>query len=298
MAAGTAEPRSGSSPSSRACAPPASSGPAPKPKSGVRPSYYLNFDNEFPDEKRIDQVIAWLKLPPEQRPHFITLYYSELDHAGHDSAPTAPKPAPPCIKSTAHRQAQAPTRRTPPAHRSHRRLRSRHGEVQGAWIDLDKYADLTNFNTDGPISTPKDPQKPKPPPKRPTTSSRKPTAASSSTAVKVPAALHFNQNPREGDPVIIPTGPYLIRAHAPKRSASNRPPPGRQPRLRSRDDEDYARHLLRQRPRHSSRLNLKPFENVNVYPLLAQILGLDAPKVDGSFNVLSGRLLESANPAP
>jgi alkaline phosphatase D len=32
---------------------------------------------------------------------------------------------------------------------------------------------------------------------------------------------------------------------------------------------------------------LQPFENVNVYPLVARILGLNAPKVDGSLNVLS-----------
>ena len=50
---------------------------------GERPTYYLHFDNQYPDEKRIDQVIAWLKLPPEQRPHFITLYYSNVDHAVH-----------------------------------------------------------------------------------------------------------------------------------------------------------------------------------------------------------------------
>jgi hypothetical protein len=38
---------------------------------------------------------------------------------------------------------------------------------------------------------------------------------------------------------------------------------------------------------------LKPFENVNVYPLVARILGLDAPKVDGSLIVLSGILKDA-----
>ena len=32
---------------------------------------------------------------------------------------------------------------------------------------------------------------------------------------------------------------------------------------------------------------LQPFENVNVYPLVAEILGLEPPKVDGKLNVLS-----------
>ena len=40
---------------------------------------------------------------------------------------------------------------------------------------------------------------------------------------------------------------------------------------------------------------LEPFENVNVYPLVAKILGLDAPQVDGSLNVLSNILKN--NPA-
>ncbi len=31
----------------------------------------------------------------------------------------------------------------------------------------------------------------------------------------VPAGLNYNQNPREGDPIIVATGPFAIRAHAP-----------------------------------------------------------------------------------
>jgi len=56
----------------------------------VRPSYYLHFDDKFPDEQRVDQVLSWLKLPEDKRPHFITLYYSNVDHAGHEYGPSAP----------------------------------------------------------------------------------------------------------------------------------------------------------------------------------------------------------------
>ncbi len=54
---------------------------------GKRPSYYLHFDDKLDDEKRVDQIVAWLKLPPELRPHFITLYYANVDHAGHTYGP-------------------------------------------------------------------------------------------------------------------------------------------------------------------------------------------------------------------
>ncbi len=40
----------------------------------------------------------------------------------------------------------------------------------------------------------------------------------------VPAGLDFNQNPREGDPVIVATGPYAIRAQAPAAGEANHPP--------------------------------------------------------------------------
>jgi alkaline phosphatase D len=33
-----------------------------------------------------------------------------------------------------------------------------------------------------------------------------------------------------------------------------------------------------------------PFETVNLYPWLAHMLGLTAPKTDGSLNVLAGTL--------
>jgi alkaline phosphatase D len=35
-----------------------------------------------------------------------------------------------------------------------------------------------------------------------------------------------------------------------------------------------------------SGVQLKPFENVNIYPFLAEILGLTPPAVDGTLDVL------------
>src|SRR6202142_1346297 len=58
---------------------------------GKRPSYYLKYDDKFPGDKRVDQVLAWLQLPPDKRPHFITLYYADTDHAGHTYGPDAPE---------------------------------------------------------------------------------------------------------------------------------------------------------------------------------------------------------------
>ena len=49
----------------------------------LRPDYHFDYDESLPDSVRIQQVISWLKLPENDRPHFITLYFSSPDHEGH-----------------------------------------------------------------------------------------------------------------------------------------------------------------------------------------------------------------------
>lgn len=50
---------------------------------GGHPNYYLRYDSDAVYETRVDQVLAWLKLPAAQRPHFITLYFEAVDSASH-----------------------------------------------------------------------------------------------------------------------------------------------------------------------------------------------------------------------
>lgn len=54
---------------------------------GVRPSYYYPYDGSTPNEKRVEQVLEWLRLPEAQRPHLIMLYFSTMDDTGHRYGP-------------------------------------------------------------------------------------------------------------------------------------------------------------------------------------------------------------------
>ena len=54
---------------------------------GVRPSYWQNFDPNVPADARVDQVLAWLDSAPEQRPSFVSLYFEQVDVAGHTFGP-------------------------------------------------------------------------------------------------------------------------------------------------------------------------------------------------------------------
>ena len=252
---------------------------------GGRPSYYLNFDDHFPDEKRINQVIAWLRLPAAQRPHFITLYYSTVDHAGHQYGPDSPETA----AAVQHvdqlvgalwadlAKLQLPIDLI---------VVSDHGmeREQGAWIDLSSYAGLENFITVGSLLYPKSEAAAE---KAYQELKIKSDAFTVYRRKRVPAALHYNTNAREGDPVVVANGPYAIRAQVP---ADDRPPEagvhGYDPRVM----KSMRALFLAVGPDIRPGSKLEPFENVNVYPLVAKILGLDAPQVDGSLNVLSNIL--------
>ncbi|MCG8326724.1 MAG: ectonucleotide pyrophosphatase/phosphodiesterase [Chitinophagales bacterium] len=58
---------------------------------GVRPSYYHRYDGSIPNKDRVKQVLEWLSLPEEKRPRFITLYFSDMDDAGHRYGPHGDK---------------------------------------------------------------------------------------------------------------------------------------------------------------------------------------------------------------
>lgn len=60
------------------------------PIGGVRPTYWNTFDASVPDERRVDQVLQWLDLPAESRPHLITLYFEEVDSQSHAYGPASP----------------------------------------------------------------------------------------------------------------------------------------------------------------------------------------------------------------
>lgn len=59
--------------------------------SGVWPSRWMHFNDKFPNAARVDSVLKWLTLPDTQALAFVALYYSDVDHAGHDFGPASPQ---------------------------------------------------------------------------------------------------------------------------------------------------------------------------------------------------------------
>ena len=54
---------------------------------GRQATYWTPFDDDMPHAERVNRVLGWLKLPEEKRPSFLTLYFSDVDSAGHSRGP-------------------------------------------------------------------------------------------------------------------------------------------------------------------------------------------------------------------
>jgi len=260
---------------------------------GVRPTYYLKFDGSFPNRKRVEQVLAWLHLPPEQRPHMITLYFSDTDTAGHRYGPDSSQVADAVheLDGEIGKLADGIKESKLPVDLI---VLADHGmaEVKGAPIHLDQYGLKTSWVD--PIigsslyaKSEDDAQK-----------AYEALRGKSDKFVvyrraQVPAYLHFDSNPREGDPVVIPTGPYFISVAADLNGAE-RIPVGMHGYDATHMPEMKALFVAAG-PDIRSGVALEPFENVDVYPLIAKILGLDIThlktgSIDGKLGPLEGVL--------
>lgn len=261
--------------------------------SGFRPSYYAKFDSKTQStaegqQARIDNTVALLRLPPDSRPHFIAIYLSEPDREGHEFGPDAPE------TRAAERKMDALVGRLQQALKVTGLpidlvVVSDHGMVksEGGWIDLDQFADLAGFENVGALLYGKTEED------RARLYNQLKKASSQFMVYRfkdVPAALHFNQNPREGDPVVVATGPFAIRARAPPPTQSDNPPTAGMHGFDPRTLPEMKASFFAEGPDLIAGKTVSPFDNVNLYPWMAHMLGLKAPKTDGSLNILSGTL--------
>ncbi len=50
---------------------------------GIKPTYWNRFDANISGSRRVAQVLKWLAMPIEMRPHLITLYFEHVDNDSH-----------------------------------------------------------------------------------------------------------------------------------------------------------------------------------------------------------------------
>lgn len=58
---------------------------------GVRPTIWKPYDGDVPNLTRVNTLLSWFDLPVERRPTMMTLYFSDVDDAGHRYSPFSKK---------------------------------------------------------------------------------------------------------------------------------------------------------------------------------------------------------------
>lgn len=250
---------------------------------GYYPTYYYPYSETTGVAQRIQKVVDWLELPEEKRPHLITFYMPQLDHAGHNFGPESME-----AESAVHFVDVS--------------IKQLYRAVQktGVPVNFIFVADhgMIGLDTDHPLPLPK------------AKSELVEEIASSGTyasvfvkekedieevyeAIKkeadedyqvyrkseVPEKYLFSDKEdtynREGDIVLIAEAPYYF-------SSSGLIPKGSHGYL-PEDTPEMKTVFTAWGPNIQKNKEIKTFKNIHVYPLLANLLGLeyDADKIDG-----------------
>jgi predicted AlkP superfamily pyrophosphatase or phosphodiesterase/glycerophosphoryl diester phosphodiesterase len=252
---------------------------------GIRPTYYYNFNDRMDIGKRIQAVKNWLSLPEDKRPHFITFYVSEVDHAGHSYGPDAPqtKAAVQYADSVVYELTQAvqstglPVNFVLVADHGMTAVDTLHPIALPAVIDTAKFMVQQGGTMVNLYAKHKEDI-------MPLYTALKKAAKDFKVYLKkdVPAQLHYGAKDdrmnRIGDILLLPTWPKVF---------SNRKPGNGYHGFEPLAVKEMHAIFCAWGPAFKSNLTIHSFENVHVYPLIASILGLNyTEKIDGNKKVL------------
>lgn len=244
---------------------------------GVRPSDWQGFFHDMPDENRINSILDWLRRPAEIRPRFLTLYINTIDDVGHDNGPDSPEidAALTAVDAQIGRLTAGLAELGQPANLV---IVSDHGMAaisEARSIDLAAIADPADFRAieDGPFASLEPVE------------GHEAALAKALTAphdhmqcwprAEIPARFHYGHNPRVPAWFCLADTGWEIRAKAPeadwKVKYGNHGWDNDAPEMRAL--------FIAEGPAFRSGVTLPVFDNVDVYPLLCDLIGI-APVAD------------------
>lgn len=259
------------------------------PIQGVRPTAWRPFDDKVPNADRVSQVLEWLALPRDEQPSFVTLYFSDVDHAGHDFGPDSPE-----LREAAHRldealgQLVAGIQRLGLIDRVTLVVISDHGmspTSDARTIFLDDYLNLDTVDvvdwTPVAALVPRG--------RSVDETYRALRGRHASMAVyrreQIPGRLHYSHNPRIAPVIGIARDGWTITSHA--RRADDLAKGRKHAGDHGYDPEAKSmRALFVAAGPHIRKNTIVPeIENIHVYDFLCRVLGLTAAKNDGDAKV-------------
>jgi hypothetical protein len=257
----------------------------------TRPTYYYIYNEKIDIATRIQAVKDWLSLPEDQRPHIITFYFPQVDHEAHTYGPNDIHVAA-AVKfvdsSVNALQASLATLNLPINYI----FVSDHGMTK---VDVDNTIGMPKAIDTGAMRVPwgdalihvyaKDATKLE----STYEELKKDTSISVYKLDETPDYWHYKKSDdlfnRLGDLILVPHLPRPFNFSTRKTTLGKHGFDNHHPDMRAT--------FMAWGPAFKKGLNIDGFENVNVYPIVAKILGLeyDEKTIDGKLNVLNPILL-------
>jgi predicted AlkP superfamily pyrophosphatase or phosphodiesterase len=259
-----------------------------------RPDIMFLYDSKVPFITRVDTVLNWLRRDDATRPRFITLYFYEPDHTSHESGPEAPETQ--RILHTVDsllgymmegiKSVKAPVNTI---------LVSDHGMsdlvvADETFVFLDELYDVKTPKVKTVVSSTLahlyiD--------KQATIDSMYNVLSKQQRKFKVykksnlPPQWHYNHY-RVGDIVVV-AEPYHYIRHSNRQAFNQRAPQGSHFGVHGFDPgvvNDMRGIFMAQGPQVKKGLKLGLVRNIDIYPLMATILKLKIPPIDGDAKAL------------
>jgi predicted AlkP superfamily pyrophosphatase or phosphodiesterase len=261
----------------------------------TRPSYYYIYNDQINIHNRIQAVADWLKLPPAKRPHLITFYFPQVDHAAHLNGPESPE-----VEHEVHfidsavNELQKAVKATGinanfvlVSDHGMARVDNEHPMAVPAVIDTAKYV----ISGDGLLVE--------------LYANNKADIAATYKALKkdavdydvylktnMPAHLHYSEaddwHNRIGDILLIPHVPKVFNLWNSKKRIN--------PGWHGYDPavvKDMQASFFAWGPAFKKHLNIAPFKNVSVFNLVSRILGISyTAKIDGTDQLANQILIK------
>lgn len=256
---------------------------------GVRPSHWYPYSDNVTGTQKVDQVLEWLSMPAETRPRMITLYFPSVDGAGHRYGPYSDEVGTAITQVDAYLQRLLDGLATVPGgDRVTVLLSADHGmenynldrvhpvDVSGMedvrFVESGPYA---SFLVEGDAARQAE--------VRDAIDAQLPDDIGVYLRADVPEYLHYSATRKVGDIVVVPPLGATI-----SRPGQN-PPSGA---THGWDPTNREMHsiFLAMGPRIKENVRLGTIRHVDIYPLMAEILGLTPPPVSGELSVWSGVL--------
>jgi predicted AlkP superfamily pyrophosphatase or phosphodiesterase len=245
---------------------------------GTRPDDWAQFNQAIDNVQRVNGVLDWLRRPADIRPVFVTLYFDTVDSAGHETGPDGAKTIA-AVAEVDARIGQLVAGLAAIGQPANLVIVADHGMAatsSARTIALDTIADRKDYRVlaSGPYAALE-------------AMPGHAAALERRLFVKrdhlqcwrkadIPARFAYGKNPRVPPYLCLADDGWLVQASAPKKAETggNHGYDNLAP--------DMTALFIANGPAFGSGRTIPAFDNVDIQPLVAAVLGIDPGKTDGS----------------